>query len=146
MTVTCWTRVGFDRDEWPLHLTLVSNFALMRDLGDVERALKVVADRSHPMLMRGGGAVFGAYSDVPVRLVESRDAASIHQELLAELDGLINLAEPDDAGEGFRPHVTARGADRLGSGESRTLGSLSLVAMTRDAAEVVATHRLGIAK
>lgn len=137
----------FDRDDWPLHLTLVSDFTLARDVGDVDQALKVASDAGDPLSVRGAGdAMFGVHSDIPVRLVESGNAASIHQKLLTELDGLINLVEPNYAGSGFRPHVTARGADQLGSGESRTLDSLSLVRMTMDAAEVVATYRLGIAR
>ena len=133
----------FGRDEWPLHLTLVSNFTLMHAIGDLKRVVKVVADSGRPVSVRGGAeAMFGPHANIPVRLVESDDAVSIHQKLLTALDGLIDLVEPDYAGNGFRPHVTARGADQLGSGESRTLDSLSLVAMTMDAAKVVATYQL----
>jgi 2'-5' RNA ligase len=109
----------------------------------VADALTKVSTRSRPLTIRGGmAALFGADAAIPVRLAGGGEAESLHRRLLTGLQGLIDLVEPEYAGEGFRPHVTAQRTSGLASGESRTLHSISLVAMDGRSGEVTAVYPL----
>ncbi|HEU0205569.1 MAG TPA: hypothetical protein VFQ74_02620 [Pseudolysinimonas sp.] len=121
----------------------MSNFAIAHDRLHVEQAVKTVSERCHPITVTGGAvALFGAESDVRVRLVEGGEAEFLHRELLAELDGLIVLVEQGHADEGYRPHVTDQDTNQLGQGESRNLDSIALVQMDATSAGTVARYRL----
>lgn len=124
-------RVGrwIDRAAWPLHVTLVTNFASDADL-DLLIAVVREAARTLPPLSGtvGDPARFGPQSDVLVDLVESATLQAAHEATLDALErsaGVVPLV-PAYHRAGHRPHVTVASSGRATRGEPLRFGTLAL--------------------
>jgi hypothetical protein len=133
----------FETTKCALHVTVMPTFTLQADEEAVNRVARRVAAGIGPFTIAGGrAAMLGPDEDVRVRLVESDEIFAAHRAHVNELSGLISLTEPRYAGDGYLPHVTDQMDGRLGEGETKTVGSISLVRIEEPWAEIVDTYLL----
>ena len=115
---------GYEFTRWPHHITILPWFKADRTaLASIESV--VMAHLPIPIEI-GQTDMFGARSDILVRLVESEALKKLHQALLHERDGLLGLVNSRFVGDEYRPHVTLSGTDDPSPGH-RKLPSISLV-------------------
>lgn len=135
----------FDRKQWPAHLTLVSNFTTEAPVESLAGVMRRVLSSERPLQLEFGGTeMFGPNRDIPVMLVQSESATTLHQELIAELTavGRVVADEPAYWHAGYRPHVTL--TPTFGAGETLPRASRDIVLARLDGgrATIVATARL----
>lgn len=118
--------------DWPLHITVLPPFlsnaepAAIADAVAVacagQGALRVVADQD---------AMFGRRHDIPVTLVREHPALTqLHRTLVdAVRPFAATPEEPAFTGDGFRPHVTVKGAARVSAGDVLSLSQIAIVDM-----------------
>jgi 2'-5' RNA ligase len=118
--------------DWPLHITVLSPFLSRAEPAAIaaavaaacagQGALRVVADRDE---------LFGRRHDIPVTVVREHPALTqLHRTLIDAVRPFAAAPEePAFTGDGFRPHVTIKGAARVSPGEVLSLGQIAIVDM-----------------
>ncbi|KQW05063.1 hypothetical protein ASC66_15430 [Leifsonia sp. Root4] len=135
--------------DWPLHITVLPPFLSNAEpaaIADVvatacadQGALRVIADHDE---------LFGRRHDIPVTLVrEHPELTRLHRALVDALRPFAATPEePAFTGDGFRPHVTVKGAARVSAGDVLSLSQIAIVDMMPRAhpagRTVLATHNL----
>ena len=115
--------------EWPLHITVVQNFASEASVDDVIARLASF-DAAAVTVTAAHDEGFGASGSMPVTVIEpSLQLAAMHRSLTALLQPL-EFETPDYAGDNYRPHVTHKAHARVHSGDVLTLTQLALVDLT----------------
>ncbi|MFF1571810.1 2'-5' RNA ligase family protein [Leifsonia sp. NPDC058292] len=97
------------RHAWPGHVTLASNFTAAAAADQITEVVAEAAPAAEPLSVRfGEHALFGPNHDVRVRLVESKQAVSVHSRVADHLESLPGFAaeEPAYWRDGYRPHLT----------------------------------------
>jgi hypothetical protein len=127
----------FAASAWPLHLTLVSNFAIAWDARTLGERLRPVLDGRRPIaLVASHERLFGPQGTVPVNVVESApELMSLHQalhDMLAANGGVFD--RPAYVADGYRPHVTVQRHRRLQCGDKFRVDAVSIVDLAPDGA------------
>lgn len=138
-----------DRANWPLHLTLSTNFDLGRDVAALERVVDSVSRTAMPVeVVVSSRALFGAHENVPVALVDPVEPLrQLHVGLVESLTALgAEFHYPQHVFEHYRPHITDID-DRLRRGDRFLVDSLTVFGLnppgSRGHARALATYRLG---
>ena len=136
-----------DRANWPLHLTLSTNFDLGSDVAALERVVDSVSRTAMPVeVVVSSRALFGAHEDVPVALVEPIEPLrQLHTGLVESLTELgAEFRYREHLRENYRPHITDV-EGRVNLGDRFLLDSLTLFALNppgaRGRARALATSR-----
>ncbi len=129
------------RQAWPAHVTLASNFTAAAPADQVVGVVADAAPIAEPLSVRiGEVALFGPNHDVPVRLVDSEQAVSVHNLLadhLGSLDG-FTAEEPAYWREGYRPHLTLGPSVIAKEGDRETASCVAVVEILDIDAKVLA--------
>lgn len=124
---------GFAVDEWPLHVTAISNFQTQARRTDLAKALQSACQTVGPVSAAVGGEEwFGQAADILVNiLVDDLLVRHLHEVLLETLAHGVAFAldVPEYAGAGYRPHVTHTSLARATAGDRITFRQLALVDM-----------------
>jgi 2'-5' RNA ligase len=121
----------FTAKEWPLHITLLSNFQIT-PLSLLEKELAIYAHNTKPFdVITDGEALFGPNKNIAVSLIRPDEALiNMHTQLLSiatELGAVYD--EVAFMSEGYRPHATIQASSRLLDGQKVTLNDFTLVDM-----------------
>lgn len=121
----------FSAKEWPLHITLLSNFQISH-LPELEKELAVYAHNTNPFdVTANGEALFGPNKNVAVSLIRPDESLiDMHKQLLSIATKLGAVYdEVAFIGEGYRPHATIQVKSRLLDGQKIMLSDFTLVDM-----------------
>lgn len=137
------------RLEWPLHVTIVPWFTVP-DVAKCIQFLKenLASEPSFEVIM-GEDTAFGADHDIPVTLVANRQPFGILHNYVLEMikDHGGEILMNTWIGDSYRPHVTHHGSNRLYTGDTFMVRSVTLVRLLDDDfCEVVTTIPLGETK
>lgn len=125
-------RFEFAGTNWPLHLTMVANFAVTARSDEIVANLKkIVSSQPCFTVTAGPDELFGANKDVLVTTMIMNDKIiNLHNNMVAMLQKMDAVFdEPGYNKQGFRAHVTAQLSHRVDVGDDITINSLSLVDM-----------------
>jgi 2'-5' RNA ligase len=125
----------FPSSGWPLHITVVGNFAISYSLDELRSGLTSYTQQTKPFEVESEGeAMFGPNNDVEVSLIKRNDEIlRLHNGLLGLLDGLaVTFDTPGFMGDGYRPHATIQDGVRLHDNQLINVDSVSLVDMFPD--------------
>ena len=136
-----------ERNQWPLHITLVGNFGV--DPGQEAAAAACCASAARAVsafdVSLGPAAQFGKRGENSVLLADHPHLGELHALLATALTQLpgFEAAEPAYWTEGYRPHVTLGPAVSAIAGDRHTMSWMTLVALEGRIARPISTHRLG---
>jgi 2'-5' RNA ligase len=120
------------RNNWPLHITLASNFTLPYRDEEFINKLAEICSRFEPITVAiDGEAFFGKDQSVHVSLVAMTDELrTLHRSIveILEASGAV-FDEPQYHLDGYRAHATIQVNSRLNSGDSVIIDSATLVDM-----------------
>ena len=136
---------------WPLHMTLVANFALDREATGLEANLADLFAHNQPLeTFATHDDHFGPGGQVHVtRLQLTPELASLHNQTVALLKncGAV-FDEPRYLESGYKPHVTVQSDDRITKDDQVAIAAVSLVDMFPNndlrGRRVLRTFRLGV--
>jgi hypothetical protein len=133
---------GFPRREWPLHVTLLGNFAWDGDeAAIIRRVADVVEDRIGIDAVVGDEAMFGAEHTIAVNtLVPHPELIALHESLI---DERMTFVEPQYLRAGYRAHITHFPAGRRHAGDAVRLEQVVLAEMVGAAASIRAVWDWG---
>lgn len=122
----------FTVGHWPLHTTLVANFALDIEATDLIGKLDALFSDVHPIkTVAIHDEHFGPQGQVHVTRLELTDElAELHNKavaLIRQNGGIFD--EPQYLEAGYKPHVTVQADGRINEGEHIALSEVSLVDM-----------------
>jgi 2'-5' RNA ligase len=129
----------FNRNNWPLHLTIIRPF-LSPDESDyfVEKLKFICSKNNRIQLTAKSEELFGLNKDIPVIELEmTGDLQNLHDEVKQVLKDSIEFESALYAD--FRPHVTTQGNKSIKVGEDIMIDSLSLVKSSGDTKEVISS-------
>jgi 2'-5' RNA ligase len=129
------------RQEWPAHVTLASNFTALAPIDQISGVVAEAAASAEPLNVRFDvQALFGPNHDVPVRLVDSEQAVSVHSRLADQLEALPGFAaeEPAHWRDGYRPHLTLGPTVTAREGDRETASCVAVVEILDRNAKVLA--------
>jgi 2'-5' RNA ligase len=120
-----------NRDAWPVHVTIASNFVVdVSEATAVSSLLESCAlDLTAFAVRLGPTAFFGVNADLPVLLAPHQSFDRLHTALgtgLSRLSGFV-ATEPDYWFEGYRPHASLGSAVRVEEGDLLPIRTLTLV-------------------
>lgn len=133
--------VTIDRQAWPAHVTLASNFTATAPANEINGVVAQAAPSAEPLSVRfGEHALFGPNHDVRVRLVDSEQAVSVHRRLADTLESLPGFAaeEPAYWRDGYRPHLTLGPSVTTAEGDRETANCVAVVEILDSEAKVLA--------
>lgn len=122
----------FPYTEWPLHVTLLSNFTLGEPIEFLDSKLREFTLHHKPFnLMADGEALFGPKQNIAVTLIKPNNTLqNVHDELASITSGLgAVFDEPAFMGAGFRPHATKQIHSQLADKQILILNNFTLVDM-----------------
>lgn len=135
-----------DRDQWPVHVTIASNFFADNSAEAAIIALLESSARDVPAfeVELGPPALFGANADLPVLLAPHQSFDRLHGALAARLMRLPGFiaVEPNYWLEGYRPHATLGRAVRVSEGQTLHILALTLVSLYRGTGTRIAAFEL----
>ncbi len=122
----------FTVGHWPLHTTLVANFAVDLEATDLVTKLAALFRNAHPLqTLAIYDDNFGPQGQVPVTRLELTDElARLHKkavELIRQHGGVFD--EPQYLESGYKPHVTVQTNGRIHQGNLVTINDITLVDM-----------------
>jgi 2'-5' RNA ligase len=120
---------GFSMSAWPLHLTVVGNFATDLSIDEVGGLLTTTASMADVVV--GAHDLFGPRNNVRVSVIEHSEwLDALHNELVERMASAGAVFDnPEYTGRGYRPHVTATKRAHVTEGDILRLGQLALVDM-----------------
>jgi hypothetical protein len=125
----------FAASDWPLHVTILDTFktawglsALSKELGDVVREITPLNT------LPTEKALLGETKHISVKLLKlAGPMSALHDKLMTLVDkGDLVFNSPEFVGDGFLPHATDQGDDKVDVGQEYQLNSISLVDMFPD--------------
>jgi hypothetical protein len=119
----------FEMSKWPLHITLVGVFSIDRLDSNITNQLSKLLEIQHPILTQAEADT--NFGDTKVVLVEKSDSLlTLHVNLvdLLETNG-AQLKTPLYSRDGYLPHSTIQGVERLRIGEEAMINTISLIDM-----------------
>ena len=118
----------FSHNRWPLHLTVVGNFALEGSTYDVRDFLVDVTASHPPLTLVGGREDWLADGTLVTRIEPNVALTELHRELC---HGLLLLGARFESSvqimQHFAPHVAVKKTARLREGDTVTVGQLALI-------------------
>ncbi|TFD64662.1 2'-5' RNA ligase family protein [Cryobacterium sp. Hh38] len=135
----------FSRKDWPAHVTLASNFITDVSVDDVVLAVRRVCAQIEPIVLQfDGAALFGRNHDVPVRLVRSAGASTLHRHLADQLQPLPGFAADDPAfwRNGYRPHLTLSSTESVNERDSWSACSVAIARLDDVGAVITAAFNI----
>lgn len=97
----------FDGRDWPLHVTVTTNFETSLNADDVIDRIAACAVMAPFTAVPGADRQFGPDLNIPVVLIHSPDEfAELHHTLVEALDGTVEWLTPQYLRENYRPHCT----------------------------------------
>lgn len=125
----------FMMSDWPLHITLVANFAINLSQGQIIEGFKyIVGQQSACEAIAGEDEYFGPEKQVHVTLLEpTKQLMDLHLNLVSPLRRFNAVFdEPKYLESGYRAHATVQKTRRLKHGDKVAINELSLVDMFPD--------------
>jgi hypothetical protein len=129
------------RRAWPAHVTLASNFTTDVLADQITAVVAEVDPLAEPLIVRfGEHALFGHNHDVPVRLVDSEQALSVHSRLADQLESLPGFCAEEAAywRDGYHPHLTLGPSVTAAEGDRETASCVAVVEILDTDAKVLA--------
>src|SRR5215213_4056683 len=123
---------NFPSSEWPLHITLLSNFSLKWPREALVKKLDEIARSSEPFgVTTAGDDMFGADHTVPVTLIKPDESLMALHNKLNDMatDALAYFDSPQYLGKAYRPHATVQRGFKLDKKAMYGVGNFSLVDM-----------------
>lgn len=140
---------SFAVQDWPLHITVLPPFLTSAEPAVITAAVAAACAGQGPLrVIADHDELFGRRHDIPVTLVREHPALThLHRVLIDAVRPFAAAPEePAFTGDGFRAHVTVKGAARVSAGEMLVLHQIALVDMLPRAdpagRTVLATHTL----
>jgi hypothetical protein len=140
---------SFAVQDWPLHITVLPPFLASAAPSTIAEAVSLAcAGQGALRVIADHDELFGRRHDIPVTLVREDPALTqLHRMLVdAVRPFAATPEEPAFTGDGFRAHVTVKGAARVSIGEMLVLSQIAIVDMLPRAdpagRTVLATHTL----
>ena len=125
----------FAAKNWPLHITLASNFQIRRkETGLIEKLQQFAAEQKSLSITAGSDAHFGPTGQVLVTTFDmTPELNKFHNDLvqLLRANGAI-FDTPEYIESGYRPHATVRSDVRFNRGDIAMVDSFALVDMFPD--------------
>lgn len=122
----------FSASNWPLHVTLASNFVVdWETTGLFEKLSMLLAEREPVKAVAGSDEYFGPQKQVHVTLLEmSSELASLHNDIIALLKSVgAVFDEPRYLEAGYRAHSTVQRHARLHKGDAVNIDELTIIDM-----------------
>lgn len=121
----------FAASNWPLHITLVSNFTVNWDTSLFNK-LSTFTDKIKPIeIVAGEDEYFGIHKNIKVTVLETNtDLMLLHRELISLLKDVgAVFDEPKYIENGYRAHATVQLNNRLQKGDHIVIDNLTVVDM-----------------
>jgi 2'-5' RNA ligase len=122
----------FDAKNWPLHVTLASNFVVDRKAVNLfERLAELASSENSVATVASDDDYFGAQKQVHVTtLTMTPELQSLHNRIIALLKSLgATFDEPQYQEEGYRAHATVQADKRLHKGDVVIVDEFTVVDM-----------------
>src|SRR6266852_980706 len=122
----------FPATNWPLHVTLASNFVVDWERTNLlEKLSALLAGRKPIVTTAGDDEHFGPQKQVHVTLLEMSDELkSLHNDIIALLKSVgAVFDEPQYLEDGYRAHATVQRHVRLHKGDTVHINALTIVDM-----------------
>lgn len=122
----------FPATNWPLHVTLASNFVVdWENTNLFDKLSALLADCKPVEAIVGDDEHFGAQKQIHVTLLEmNQELASLHNDIIALLKSVgAVFDEPQYLEEGFRAHATVQPHARLHKADRIIIDELTIVDM-----------------
>lgn len=122
----------FAATNWPLHVTLASNFVVDREAtGLFEELSALLAERKPIVTTAGDDEHFGPQKQVHVTLLKmNEELKSLHNDIIFLLKNVgAVFDEPRYLEEGYRAHATVQSHARLHKGDMVHIDALTIVDM-----------------
>ncbi len=120
---------------WPLHTTLVANFALDLSGSQLPNKLTTLFAQHQPLqTIATEDDYFGPERQVHVtRLMRTPELASLHNQTVALIRNCHGVFdEPHYLEDGYKPHVTVQADGRVHAGDPVRISTITLVDMFPD--------------
>lgn len=122
----------FAASHWPLHATIVSNFAVdWTGTGLLPKLTSLAAAHRPIRAAAGGDTYFGDRRHIQVTLLEQNDALrALHSDIVRLLKsaGAV-FDEPHYLDDGYRAHITVQPDKRARQGDVITINAISIIDM-----------------
>lgn len=122
----------FPATNWPLHVTLASNFIVDWESTNLfEKLSALLANRQSFEITVGDDEYFGPQKQVHVTLLNmNSEIRSLHNDVIALLKECgATFDEPQYLEEGFRAHATVQLQARLHKGDAVNIEELTIIDM-----------------
>jgi len=124
----------FPSSEWPLHLTLLRNFTIKSPLENLLEELDKCSKniKAFNMLVENE-SVFGSNKNIPVSVLQvNKNVTELHADLVTIADKLGAVYDdPQFVGEGYKPHVTVQGENKLNVGQNILVDNIALASFVK---------------
>ncbi len=125
--------IGFEYSSinWPLHVTLVANFAVLRNAEIDNDIAKIINNTNKITLTAEGDDYFGPHKDVKVTIIQPNEQLNLlHKELVDLLKSKsAAFDEPQYLKDGYRAHATVQLGNNFPKSEKFILTDVCLVDM-----------------
>lgn len=125
----------FPSSNWPLHVTIVANFAIDWNGNDITKKLQLLLAEQKPVkLIAGDDEYFGPQGNILVTVLNENDSLlSFHKKLVSLLkDSGGTFDEPQYLEDSYRAHATVQKDTRLEKGDHVLIDELSVIDMFPD--------------
>lgn len=122
----------FSAGFWPLHTTIVSNFAIdWESAGLLEKLTALLAERKPIAVAAQNDEYFGNQKQIQVTILEPKEELMVlHKDIITILKSCHAVFdEPEYLEEGYRAHVTVQRDKRIHKNDIITIDELSIVDM-----------------
>lgn len=122
----------FDAKQWPLHVTLASNFVVDRKaVGLFDKLVELASNESHVTTTASDDDYFGPQKQVQVTtLTMTSELQTLHNHIIALLKSLgATFDEPQYQEAGYRADATVQSDKRLYKGDTVVIDELTMVDM-----------------
>jgi 2'-5' RNA ligase len=122
----------FPATNWPLHVTLASNFIVdCENTNLLEKLSALLANRKPIKIIAGEDEYFGQQKHIQVMLLEmNAELASLHNDIVALLKSVgAVFDEPQYLEAGYRAHASVQRHVRLHKGDVVNIDELTIIDM-----------------
>lgn len=124
--------VEFTSSNWPLHVTIASNFSVECGVSELLEQLSIIVGQLRPIKITAGkDELFGPQRQVRVTILSmNEELRSFHNDLVALMKSVgAVFDEPAYIEVGYRAHATVQREVRLQEGDNVIIDKISLIDM-----------------